>query len=66
MGFGLTIAAAFGAMALWSLGMALDYRGWGTSQLARVMGSRYNPGGAVLRTLTRNNYDNLDRESPWV
>ena len=57
MTFGLTIAAAFGGFALWALGSALDYRGWGTQQVERVFGWRYHPVSALLRYLTRNDYD---------
>ncbi len=51
MAFGLTIAAGFGAFALYALGCALDFRGWGTQQVIRS-GNRYDP-ERVLRRYVR-------------
>jgi hypothetical protein len=57
MAFAWLVTAGFGAMSLWTLGMALNYRGWGTQQVERVRGWRFNHMSATFRYATRNNYD---------
>jgi len=51
MAFGLTIAAGFAAFALYALGCAVDFRGWGTQQVIRSR--NYHDPERVLRRYVR-------------